>query len=179
MIRHIILASSLAALAVAASAGAQQAATPASQPAPATGLANIYGSALGEGWQNWSWAKTELSVELNGSSRKPILVDPQAGWQALYLHHDAFDTTPYRGISMLLHGRSVGGQKLKIVAIADGKPIDEAGHPVTLTANGWTQVVVPLDKLGAANRTIDGFWIQNATPDPIPYFYAAEIKLEQ
>ncbi|WP_448660171.1 hypothetical protein ACPVPU_06590 [Sphingomonas sp. CJ99] len=179
MIRQIVIVSSLAMLSAAAPASGQQAAAPAPQPAPATGVADIYGTALGDGWQNWSWAKTELSVELNGSTRRPILVDPQAGWQALYLHHDPFDTTPYRGISMLLHGRSVGGQKIKIVAIADNKPIDEAGHSVTLTANGWTKVVVPLDALGAGNRMIDGFWIQNATPDAIPYFYAAEIKLEQ
>ena len=34
----------------------------------------VYDTALAEGWQNWSWAKADLSVELSGSARKPIRV---------------------------------------------------------------------------------------------------------
>ena len=31
----------------------------------------VYDTALADGWQNWSWAKADLSVELSGSARKP------------------------------------------------------------------------------------------------------------
>ncbi|RYE01929.1 MAG: hypothetical protein EOP61_09855, partial [Sphingomonadales bacterium] len=53
-------------------------------------LANIYTNALGEGWQNWSFATVELSVDV-GSARKPIKVSAD-GYKALYLHHAAFNT---------------------------------------------------------------------------------------
>src|ERR1041384_2850463 len=55
--------------------------TPTATPASASAM-TVYDTALTAGWQNWSWAKTELSVELNGSARKPIRVI--AGpWEAL------------------------------------------------------------------------------------------------
>ncbi|MDF3020531.1 MAG: hypothetical protein K0Q92_1834 [Steroidobacteraceae bacterium] len=45
----------------------------------------VYDTALAPDWENWSWAKAELSIELGGSPRRPIKV--VAGpWEALYLH---------------------------------------------------------------------------------------------
>ncbi|MBD8677816.1 hypothetical protein [Sphingomonas sp. CFBP 13720] len=141
-----------------------------------TGVARIYDKALGDGWQNWSWAKTELSVAVQGSQRTPIRVD--AGpYQALYLHHDAFDTTPYTTVSMLIQGTGGGGQKVRVVTIVAGKPLDTQGHVVTLPPAGWTKVDLPLTTIGAAGKQIDGFWVQNATDHPIAPFYVTEIAL--
>ncbi len=168
----------LAALALALPAAAQEAPPPppASAPAPASETMQVYGAALGPGWENWSWGKTELGVELNGSARRPIRAE-LAGYQAIYLHHAPFSTAPYKYLGMLLHGLATGGQKLRIIAIVGGKPIEGKVKNVTLAPNGWTKVEVPLATLGAANATIDGFWIQNDTDQPLPYFYAAEIML--
>ena len=158
----------LAAILAAGSASGQ---TPDSKPAEMP----VYDTALAAGWENWSWAKTELSVEINGSARKPIKVE--AGpWQALYLHHDAFSTTGLRKLSLLIQGSAPDGQ-VRLFALADGKPIGE-GHLLKLGNTGWTQVEQPLATLGAEDKTIDGLWLQNATPNDLPKFYVTEIKLQ-
>ena len=47
----------------------------------------IYGDRLAPGWDNWSWAKVELSAKLSPTATTtPIKVD--AGpWAAVFLHH--------------------------------------------------------------------------------------------
>lgn len=155
---------------------------PAPSPAPATAaeLAPtaplvIYDLALQSGWQNWSWAKTELSVEIPGSARKPIKVE--AGpWQALYLHHDAFSTSGYQRLTLLIQGSAPDGQ-VRVQALVDGKAVGD-GHLVKLSNTGWTRIGTPLADLGVEDTRIDGIWVQNATPSDLPKFYVTEIKLE-
>ncbi|MCW3834971.1 hypothetical protein ACFQ1E_02080 [Sphingomonas canadensis] len=160
---------------------------PAKAEAPAAGPeATVYDNALGPGWENWSWAATELSVD-TGTARKPIRVEAK-GYQGLYLRHAPFSTAPYRGISMLI--QVVGGEaEVRVIAIADGKPIPDPAKPaqnneptprmklVALKPGGWTKVVVPLDTLGAKDRTIDGFWVQNNSGADAPKFYVADVQL--
>jgi hypothetical protein len=120
-------------------------------------------------------AKTELGVTLNGSARQPIKVE--AGpWQALYLHHDGFNTTGLRKISLLLQGSAPDGQ-VRIFALAGGKPLGE-GYLVALSNTGWKLVEQPLAVLGAEGMTIDGIWVQNASANDLPKFYVTEIKLQ-
>jgi hypothetical protein len=140
----------------------------------ATGM-TVYDTALAAGWQNWSWAKSELSVELNGSARKPIKVE--AGpWQALYLHHDAFSTAGLSKLSLLIQGSAPDGL-VRIFALTEGKPIGE-GYLVKLSNTGWKQVEQPLSVLGAEEKLIDGIWVQNASATDLPKFYVTEIKLQ-
>jgi hypothetical protein len=142
--------------------------------ATATGM-TVYDTALAAGWQNWSWAKAELGVELNGSARKPIKVE--AGpWQALYLHHDAFSTAGLRKLSLLIQGSAPDGL-VRIFALAEGKPIGE-GYLVKLSNTGWKQVEQPLSVLGAEEKMIDGIWLQNASATDLPKFYVTDIKLQ-
>ncbi|MEO8018298.1 MAG: hypothetical protein ABI769_10820 [Pseudomonadota bacterium] len=135
----------------------------------------VYDTALADGWQNWSWAKAELSVEVKGSARKPIKVE--AGpWQALYLHHDAFNTTGLKKLSLLIQGSAPDGQ-VRIFALAEGKPLGE-GYLVSLSNTGWKLVEQPLAVLGAEDRLIDGIWVQNVSAADLPKFYVTEIKLQ-
>jgi hypothetical protein len=135
----------------------------------------IYGTALAPGWENWSWAPTELSYELGGSARRPIRV--AAGpYQGLYLHHAAFSTAPYRALSLLIHGNGQG-QQVRIVAVVNGQPVADRARPATLSTNGWLRVDVALEAIGAANVMLDGFWVQNATNADLPPFYVAEVRL--
>ena len=144
-------------------------------PDASTSGMTVYDTALAAGWQNWSWAKAELSVELNGSARKPIKVE--AGpWQALYLHHDAFSTAGLRKLSLLIQGSAPDGL-VRIFALAEGKPIGE-GYLVKLSNSGWKQVEQPLSVLGAEEKMIDGIWVQNASATDLPKFYVTEIKLQ-
>jgi hypothetical protein len=170
---HPMLRSMLIVTALALSSAAQPADAPAAEVAAAP--INVYDTTLAAGWQNWSWAKAELSVELNGSTRKPIKVE--AGpWAALYLHHDAFSTAGLKKISMLIQA-SVPEADVKIVMLTDGKANGE-GHTIKINNKGWTKVVTPLATLAAEDKMIDGIWVQNASGADLPPFYVTEIVID-
>jgi hypothetical protein len=136
---------------------------------------SIYDTALGAGWENWSWAKTELSVELGGSARKPIRIEA-APWAALYLHHAPFSTTGYSKLDLLIQG-SVPDREVRVFLLTDGK-INGEGKLVKIGNTGWTMVEVPLVTLASDDKMIDGFWVQNASGTDLPKFYVTEIKLQ-
>jgi hypothetical protein len=168
------LIAAAAALLIPATAFAQ---TPAAAPA-ADSVANIYGTTLGPGWQSWNWDKTvtELSVELAGSPRRPIKVQP-GPWGALYLHHSAFDTSPWRGISFLI--QPVGApMKIQVIALVGGKPVEGKSKIIELVPGGWKKVEFALADLGADKVQLDGLWFQSYSGEPGPTFYITEIALK-
>jgi hypothetical protein len=135
----------------------------------------VYDTALAPGWENWSWAKAELSVELGGSPRRPIRI--VAGpWEALYLHHAPFSTAGLKRLNLLIQG-SVPDREVRVFAIADGKVVGE-GKLVKVGNAGWTDVKVPLATLGVEDKMIDGIWVQNASAIELPKFYVTDIKLD-
>ena len=155
------------------SIGAAVAQVPA-EPAPVPEKI-IYDKALADGWQNWSWAKTTLSAELNGSARKPIKVEASP-WSALYLHHEPFSTQGWTKLAFLVQGSAFGGE-VRVFALIDGKVASD-GYLIKLGNAGWTQVEVPLVTLGVDNKLTDGIWLQNASGTELPKFYVTEIKLK-
>lgn len=170
------LIAAAAALLIPAAASAQTA--PPTAPAP-VGVADIYGTALGGGWQSWPWqgTTTELSVELNGSARKPIKVEP-GPWGALYLHHDPFSTEPYRGISFLI--QAIGApMKVQIIGLVNGKPIEGKAKVIDVAPGGWKMVTFALADIGAEKVMLDGLWFQNFSEKPGPTFYITEIALKE
>jgi hypothetical protein len=135
----------------------------------------VYDLALAPGWDNWSWAKTELSVELTGSARKPIKVE--AGpYQAMYLHHAPFATNGLKKISLLIQGSAAGGE-VRLFMLTDGK-VNGDGKLIKLGNAGWTQVVVPIATLASEDKLVDGIWLQNAGGADLPRFYVTEIRIE-
>ena len=150
------------------------AAAPPAAAAPA-GKMVIYDTALASGWQNRSSAAAELGVEVNGSARRPILVEAGPG-QALQLQRAPFSTAGYRKLSLLVQGMAPGGQKLRIVTLSGGQPTGE-GRVVTVARSGWTLVEVPLALLGAEDKLLDGISVQNATDKALPRFYVTDIAL--
>lgn len=170
------------ALIAAAAALLFPAAASAQTAAPATAadsVANVYGVALGPGWQSWPWTgtTTELGVELTGSARRPIKVQPGA-WGALYLHHDPFDTTPYRGISFLV--QVIGApMKLQVMGLVGGKVVEGKAKVVDVAPGGWKQVTFALRDIGAEKVQLDGLWFQNFSAEPGPTFYITEIALKE
>lgn len=154
---------------VAALLAASFQATPAAEP----GM--VYDNSFANGWESWKWegASTEISVELGGTPRKPILVEAQ-GYKGLYLHHAGFDTKPFKGLNFLV--QSIGGTgQIRVIAISGGKPIPDKQKLIKLAPGGWTKVMVPLADLGAANAKIDGVWLQNDSADAAPRFYVTDI----
>ena len=71
----------------------------------------IYSDSLVNGWQDWSWAtvNTNNTSPLHSGSHS-ISVTATA-WQALYLHHDTFDTSGYTNLIFWIHGGASGGQQ--------------------------------------------------------------------
>lgn len=158
---------------LAASAAFAQTPTPESAPPVAEKI--IYDKALADGWQNWSWAKTTLSTELGGSTRKPIKVEASP-WSALYLHHEPFTTQGWTKLAFLIQG-SVAGGEVRVFALVDGKVASD-GYLVKLGNSGWTQVEIPLVTLGIEGKATDGIWVQNASGAELPKFYVTDIKLK-
>lgn len=177
----------LSAAALLLAPAAAHAQTAPAAPAAATDAPMIvYDKALGQGWENWSFGKTELSLE-DAGARKPMRLE--AGpWQAAYLHHAAFSTTPYRSLNLLLQ-TSGAEADVRIVAIVGGKPIqvdpaatgpnvEPKGKTVRVKPGGWMAVQVPLADLGAVDTNIDGIWVQNASPNAAPPIYIAEVQFK-
>src|SRR5262245_25395522 len=80
----------------------------------------IYADSLVNGWQNWSWATVNLanaSPVHSGTRSAGVTAD---AWEAIYLHHDAFDTSGYTDLVFWIHGGSTGGQLLQVQALLNG-----------------------------------------------------------
>jgi hypothetical protein len=112
----------------------------------------VYADALANGWQNWSWTTVNLSntqpVQAGGDS---IGVSATA-YQALYLHHDAFDSSLYGNLVFWINGGATGGQLLQVQATLNGTAQTVVALPA-LAANSWQQISIPLSSLGVQSKT--------------------------
>jgi len=137
----------------------------------------IYDNSLQSGWQNWSWASTNIAntSPVHGGSAS-ISVTATA-WQALFFHHDVQDSTPYASLSFWINGGSAGGQQLQVIALLRGKT-QTAFSLDALKANTWQQVTIPLSTIDAAGQPdLDGFWIEDRTGTTQPVFYVDDVSL--
>ena len=133
----------------------------------------IYDDELKNGFQNWSWAKTQLSVPVGNG--KPIRVEGEP-WSALALHHEPFSTEGYSKLTFVINGGVNGGQALMVKAMADGKAID-ADYVIQPKAKTWAVVEVPLKDINAAGKTIDTLIWQGQGAAYAGY-YITRIQLE-
>jgi hypothetical protein len=132
-----------------------------------------YDDELKNGFQNWSWARTQLAVPIGNG--KPIRVEGEP-WSALALHHEPFSTEGYSKLTFVINGGKDGGQTLMIKAMADGKAI-EADFAIQLKAKTWAAVDVPLKDINAAGKTIDTL-IWQGQGAAYPGYYITRIQLE-
>lgn len=133
----------------------------------------IYDDELKNNWQNWSWAKAQLSVPAGNG--KPIRVEGDP-WSALALHHDAFSTEGFTKLTFYINGGTAGGQTLMVRAMADGKII-ETDYLIKPKAKSWAVVEVPLKDINAANRSVDAFILQGRD-EAYPAYFVTRIQLE-
>ncbi len=138
----------------------------------------VYDNALEDGWQDYGWATLNYSntSPVHGTGGDSISVSA-GGYQALYLHHDAIDTSGYVSLTFWINGGASGGQTLQLQATINGNA--QTAVPLAApAANTWTQVTVTLANLGVAGSTaFDGFWIKNTTGNTLPTFYVDDIVL--
>src|SRR5208337_4834733 len=75
---------------------------------------SVYADALANGWQNWSWATVNLANTTPVQSGADSISVSAGPYQALYLHHDPFDSTLYTSLSFWIDGGASGGQLLQV-----------------------------------------------------------------
>ena len=151
---------------------------PPTPPPPVNGM-SIYGDALANGWNNWSWASanTGSSAAVHTGSTA-IAVDADA-FEALYLQHAPLPTDLYTSLKFWINGGATGGQTLKVAALrADGA--QPAINLAPLPGGGtWQLVEIPLTQLGVANvADLSGLWIQENAGVTQPTYYVDDISLE-
>ncbi len=138
----------------------------------------IYSDSLQNGWQEWGWTAINYAntapVHSGSDSISVTVTNP---WQAIYIAHAAFDSSPYTNLTFWLNGGAAGGQQLLIQGHAGGSPQATFALP-PLAANRWQPFNVSLAALGVANRLdMDGFWIQDRIGAAQPTFYLDDITL--
>ena len=122
---------------------------PPTPPPPVNGM-SIYGDALVNGWNNWSWATVNTantSPVHTGSSSIAVTAD---GNEALYLQHATLPTEAYSTLKFWINGGAIGGQTLKVVALRS----DVQQPPVIigpLAPDTWQEIAIPL--ASSASRT--------------------------
>lgn len=136
----------------------------------------IYAGSLQNGWEYWGWGADTLTNPAPALSGHSIKAE-QGAWQAVYLHHAAFQTLPEARISFWINGGASGGQSLVVKATRNGVP--QAAFPLPMLApHRWRQIIIALPRLGVgAVPDMDGLWIQNNTPSDLPAFYVDRIAL--
>ena len=146
--------------------------------APARADQAVYTDSLQNTWQNWSWAATDLASTTSPHSGADSIAVTTGSWQALYLHHAAFSSTPYTALTFWINGGSSGSRLLQVQATLSGAPQPAVAIPAP-PANSWALVTIPLARLGASGQaTLDGFWIQDASGTAaVTPFYVDDIAL--
>lgn len=137
----------------------------------------IYTDSLQNGWQNWGWTSINYgNTTVVHSGALSISVAITNGWQAIYIAHAAFDSSPYASLKFWMNGGAAGGQQLQIQGHAGG--VSQTAVALTPpVANTWTLYTVSLASIGVANRPdMDGFWIQGVNTSQ-PTFYLDDITL--
>jgi hypothetical protein len=135
----------------------------------------IYDDELRNGWEDYSWCETDFKTGQPVHAGAHCITAKAGPWQALFLHHEPFNSTRYKKLSIWIHGGE-GLKKLTLVATTKGNP----KPPVTLSVPGgaWTEVTQSLEALGVGgDPSFDGFWVQEATGMSQGEFYLDDIRL--
>jgi alpha-N-arabinofuranosidase len=150
---------------------------PPTPPPPVNGM-SIYGDALVNGWNNWSWASVNTASSTTvhtGSTAIAVTADAN---EALYLQHAPLPTGAYESLKFWINGGATGGQTLKVVALRS----DVAQSAVQigpLTPGTWQEIVIPLAQLGIANAAdLTALWLQEAAGVTQPTYYVDDVYLE-
>ena len=141
----------------------------------------VYDDALQSYWQNWSWAGTDAgSTAFAHTGSKSLKVSFTGAWQALYLHHDSFDTTGYSALTFWVNGGADNNRTINLQGIIGGAsqaPIPLSSY-VSIAAGTWKKVTIPLNDLHIANNpNVTGFWLQDGSGHSQPDFYIDDMAL--
>ncbi len=135
----------------------------------------VYGDALAAGWNDWSWnTATNLSNTTpvhSGAASIAVSYAP-SGWGGLQLvNNGALDLSGYDTLRFWIHGGASGGQTIQMQVRGQYAWATQA---ITLPANTWLQVNVPLQDLGQP-ASVSGLVWWNPTGGAQPTFYVDDI----
>jgi len=138
----------------------------------------VYDDGLQNGFEDWYWVSHSLVSTSSVHSGTYAISVNATNWQGLYLHHRAFDTSPYDSLSFWANGGTNGGQRLQVQALlGNANPPADVYYRFTLLPATWQQITVPLASLDVADRTnCTGFWIQLTANSPGGTFYVDDIQ---
>jgi hypothetical protein len=150
---------------------------PPTPPPPVNGM-SIYGDALVNGWNNWSWASVNTADTTTVHTGTTSIAVTADGNEALYLQHAALPTDAYSTLKFWINGGAIGGQTLKVIALRS----DVSQPPVVigpLAPDTWQEFAIPLAQLGIANvADLTAVWLQEHSGTTQPTFFVDDISLE-
>ena len=108
----------------------------------------IYTDSRQNSWQDWGWATTinyanTSPVHSGSDSIRVTLGNP---WEAIYIAHTAFDSTPYTNLTFWINGGPSGGQQLLVQGHAGGN-YQTSVNLAPLAANTWQKISISLAAL--------------------------------
>jgi hypothetical protein len=142
---------------------------------------SIYTDSLQNGWANWSWNDTfNPSATAYVHSGTYSISVTLSNYGALYLHHNAQNSSQFSAITFWINGGASGGQSIQVQATRNGAV--QTNKPLVvlapLPAGNWRQDTVSLSSLDVANVTdFDGFWLQVQNSGVAPAFYVDDMVL--
>lgn len=140
----------------------------ASAPPDTSPHAYIYGDALGNDVEDWSWATRNFrQSQIVHDGTSAIAFEPD-NWGGLMFHGLAgYDTTPYKTLELWVHGGTTGSQKAQ-VTLRQGNTVRAAvslesalGHPVL--AGQWQRVSLSLAALGLSSVTLSDITLEDTS----------------
>lgn len=139
----------------------------------------IYDEARQNGWEGWGWATTtnySNASPVHGGSNSIDVTG--ANYEALYLHHSAFNPSAYQSLNFWIYPTTPGTNRVQVIGVLNGSAASTFNLSFTAGQVGqWQQVAIPLASLGVANNaTFDGLWFQNTSGGTMT-FYVDDIKL--
>src|ERR1035441_7439855 len=98
-------------------------------PARAQAPLTVYADHLVNAFQDWGWAPHDYANTLPvHSGTNSVAVTITAGGQGLQIYHSDLNSSLYTGISLWLHGGTIGGQKLQVYGLLHLGPVNNAGQ---------------------------------------------------
>ena len=152
--------------------------------AGAGGSYAIYSNSLAAGWANGSYG-SQVTFAVTSplyAGTRPISFQATSGWGGLELDAPAkFNTSVYDALQFAVYASA---PNLNLSVYAESAAYKSLGSPVALSKYGgtppsgaWKLYTVPLADLGALNRVVGDFTIQNNSSRAIPVIYVAQVSM--
>src|SRR5438309_1428591 len=80
----------------------------------------IFTDSLQNGWQNWGWATLDYNntSPVHSGTKSVAVTIIDNSYQAIYIEHSDFDSSPYAALTFWINGGASGGQQLQVKGVA-------------------------------------------------------------